>query len=281
MNSIVLVDKPADITSFDVIRILRKRLKIKKIGHAGVLDKMATGLLVCATGRATKLLSIFENSYKVYVAEITLGLKTDTYDITGRVVERFKVDLDKDKIKGVLAEFVGEIEQLPPPFSNVKYKGKRLYKYALKGESVDIKPRKVKIYGIKLLDIDENRLTIEVKCSKGTYIRTLANDIGERLKCGGVVSALRRTFVYPFSVDEASKPENPTILNLEKALSFLDEIVVPEDFLSFVKNGVYPCSIFDCFKLKENLYRLVDESGRLLAVIERKDKSYSYKAVFI
>ncbi len=281
MNNIVLVDKPADITSFDVIKILRKRLQIKKIGHAGVLDKMATGLLICATGKATKLLSIFENSYKIYKAQITLGIKTDTYDITGRVLEKRKVDIDRSKIEETLLKFRGEIEQIPPPFSNVKYKGKRLYKYALKGEKVDIKPRKIMIYDIKLIDFDGYVLTIEVKCSKGTYIRTLAHDIGEDLSCGGVVSALRRTFIYPFSVDEAGDIENPVILNLEKALYFLDEIVVSEDFLSHIKNGVLPCLIFDCSKLKENFYKLVDESGKAIAVIERKDKVYSYKAIFV
>ncbi len=279
-NGIVLIDKPAGITTFDIIRKLRKTLGVKKMGHAGVLDKMATGLVVIALGKATKLLSIFENGYKVYEAEFTFGLTTDTYDLYGKVLDKKEiVEIEESKLSSIIKNFTGEIEQTPPPYSNIKIKGKRLYKYALKNETVELPKRKVRIFNFELLDIKKNKARFKIKCSKGTYIRSLAHDIGKELGCGGVVSSLRRTEIYPFKINEASTIDNPKILSVQKTLQFMNEIVVDSDLITNIKNGVQICKMLDCKQLKERYYHLIDTNFTSIAIIEKKNENYSYKAI--
>ncbi len=281
IDGIILIDKPPAITTFDIIRKLRKILNIKKMGHAGVLDKMATGLVIVGVGKATKLLSIFENAYKVYEAEFTFGIRTDTYDLDGRILQKTKVDsIDRDKLIEIIESLKGAIEQEPPPFSNVKVRGKRLYKYALKNQDVVRPKRKVTIHEFKLLNIKENKALFLIKCSKGTYIRSLANEVGERLGCGGIVSRLRRIYIYPFSVDEASRMDNPIVIPTNKALRFIDEIIVEDSKISNIKNGVTICSLLDCSKLRGKYYRLVNTHSQLIAVIEKSDSRYLYKVIF-
>ncbi|AEA33692.1 tRNA pseudouridine(55) synthase TruB [Hippea maritima] len=280
-NSVILIDKPSGITSFDVIRKLRKITGIKKIGHAGVLDKMASGLLVCATNQATKLLSIFENGYKVYLAEFSFGLRSDTYDIWGRILENRGIkSIDGDELNKVIGEFVGKIKQKPPPFSNVRINGKRLYRYALEGESVEVKEREVYIHSIDILSVKQNRAVLRITCSKGTYVRSLANDIGNRLGIGGVVSSLRRLYVHPFSVDDAGDVYNPNVLEVSKALSFMPKIVVELNMMSKIKNGFPICKILKCFELESDFYKIVGPSEETVAVIEKVHKGYSYRVIF-
>ncbi len=280
-SGIILIDKPSGITTFDIIRKLRKKLGIKKMGHAGVLDKMATGLVIIATNKATKLLSIFEDGYKVYEAEFTFGIITDTYDLEGKVLDKRDVDnIDKNKLLEILKLYTGEIEQIPPPYSNIKIKGKRLYKYALNNERVELPKRKVTIFEFELLSVNENKARFKIKCSKGTYIRSLAHSIGKDMGFGAIVSYLRRTAVYPYTIEQASTIENPKILPLEEALKFMDEIVVDTPLTNNIKNGVGICKLLNCSKLTEKYYRLIDTNYNILAVIEKKGTNYSYKIIF-
>jgi len=201
----ILINKPSGITSHDVVDKLREITKIKKIGHAGTLDPFAQGLLILAIGRKfTKKLSIFQKKDKEYVATIRLGAESDTFDREGKIVER-KVEKvpERKEIEEVLKSFLGEIEQIPPIFSAKKVKGKKLYELARKGIKVEPKPKKVKIYEISILEYRFPHLKIKVKCSSGTYIRSLANDIGKKLGCGAFVEELIRTKIGEFSIENA------------------------------------------------------------------------------
>jgi tRNA pseudouridine55 synthase len=201
----ILINKPAGITSHDVIDKLREITKIKRIGHAGTLDPFATGLLILGIGRKfTRKLSIFQKKDKEYIATLRLGAESDTFDREGKIVEK-KVEKipERKEIEEVLKSFLGEVEQIPPAFSAKKVKGKKLYELARKGIKVRAKPQKVKIYGIAILEYKFPYLKIKVKCSSGTYIRSLANDIGKKLGCGAYIENLVRTKIGEFSMENA------------------------------------------------------------------------------
>jgi tRNA pseudouridine55 synthase len=201
----ILINKPAGITSHDVVDKLREITKIKRIGHAGTLDPFATGLLILGIGREfTKKLSIFQKKDKEYIATLRLGAESDTFDKEGKIVEK-KVEKipERKEVEEVLKSFLGEIEQIPPVFSAKKIKGKKLYELARKGIKVQPKPQKVKIYEISILEYKFPYLKIKVKCSSGTYIRSLANDIGKKLGCGAYVEELVRTKIGEFSLKSA------------------------------------------------------------------------------
>ncbi len=281
-EGIILIDKPKGITSYDVVRQLKKHFNTKRIGHAGVLDKPASGLLICAVGRATKVLSLFESGYKIYVSEIQLGIKTDTYDLEGSVLDIVdNIFIDRDKILSTLEDFIGTIEQKAPIYSNIKVNGKRLHRYAKDNQSVDLPIRRVEIYGIELLNYAENTLNIMVKCSKGTYIRSLANDIGERLGVFGAVKSLRRIFSYPFSVDMAATLENIEIIPLNKALNFIPSLRVEDSLKDKIKNGVPFERLFDCRELQNGLYKILDKDGELTAIIEKNKTELKYRFISI
>ncbi|NLG88320.1 MAG: tRNA pseudouridine(55) synthase TruB [Clostridiaceae bacterium] len=207
MNGILLLIKPPNMTSFDVIAWLRKITGIKKIGHAGTLDPAACGLLPVCIGKAAKTLPWFSEFDKSYRVEMILGIATDTYDSEGSILGKNPVKLEKSFIESVICGFAGETEQTPPMYSAVKVGGRRLYELARKGIEVERKPRRIIIYDIDILDIkDEGSYPVvrfDVKCSKGTYIRTLCNDIGIKLGCGAHMSFLIRTGVGPFSLADA------------------------------------------------------------------------------
>jgi tRNA pseudouridine55 synthase len=201
----ILINKPAGMTSHDVVDRLREITGIRKIGHAGTLDPFATGLLILGIGRKfTRKLSIFQKEDKEYIATLRLGAISDTFDREGKIVEN-KVEKipTQREIEEVLKSFLGEIEQIPPIFSAKKVKGKKLYELARKGIKIEIKTQKIKIYEISILEYKFPFLKIKVKCSTGTYIRSLANDIGEKLKCGAYVEELERTKIGNFSSKEA------------------------------------------------------------------------------
>lgn len=201
--------KPKGITSHDVVSILRKITKIKQIGHTGTLDPFAQGVLPICIGKATRLIEYLQDD-KEYIAQIQFGQNTDTYDIDGKVTENFDKKITADDLKNILPEFIGEISQLPPIYSAIKVNGKKLYDYARKGESVEIKPRKVTISKLELLDFDIEKQTakIIVGCSKGTYIRSLAFDIGKKLGCGAFLSELTRTKAGTFNIENTVSLEN-------------------------------------------------------------------------
>lgn len=204
MNGILLIDKPQDWTSSDVVAKLRGVLHEKRIGHAGTLDPMATGLLVLFVGRATRACSFAEAEDKSYQAALRLGLATDTQDVTGRVLREADASaVTEDKLRSALRRFTGEIEQIPPMYSAIKQGGKKLYEIARRGGEVERKPRPITVHRIGLTGRSGSDWLLDIDCSKGTYVRTLCHDIGESLGCGGCMSALRRVRAGRFSVEDA------------------------------------------------------------------------------
>ena len=203
MNGILLVDKPSDWTSNDVVQKLRGLLRERRIGHAGTLDPMATGLLTVFVGRATRAVEFAEADAKCYRAALRLGLTTDTQDITGTVLKQQEPDVTREALEEVLERFRGEIRQVPPMYSAVKVNGERLYKLARRGETVERASRSVTIHSLDLLEREGEDWILEIRCSKGTYIRTLCQDIGDALGCGGCMAALRRLEAGCFTVEEA------------------------------------------------------------------------------
>ena len=195
MNGIIIVDKPKGFTSFDIVAKLRKKLSQRKIGHMGTLDPMATGVLPILLGDTAKFQIFANNNNKSYKAKIKFGITTDTLDITGQVLSTHRVDITKQDLKNVLYKFLGEIYQIPPMFSAIKKCGVKLYDLARNGVSVDREKRKIFIKDIKIINFDSenDEAEILVDCSKGTYIRTLCDDIGRALGCGATLSELRRT----------------------------------------------------------------------------------------
>jgi tRNA pseudouridine55 synthase len=199
-----VVNKPAGPSSFGVIRAARRELGVRKIGHAGTLDPMASGVLILGVGRGTKLLATFSDADKAYRVSLRLGEKTDTFDTTGTtVLRRDASGLDRATFDAVIARFRGEIQQVPPMFSALKRDGTPLYKLARKGVEVEREPRRVLISSIDVVSFEPPDAVLDVACSKGTYVRSLVDDIGEALSCGAVMTALMRTRVGPFCIEEA------------------------------------------------------------------------------
>lgn len=206
-GGILLIDKPYEWTSFDVVKKLRNVLKYKKIGHAGTLDPLATGLLVVCFGKFTKQIEIIQSQFKVYVAELQLGSTTPSYDLETEIDAEFPTShISRELIDSKLEDFRGEIKQFPPVFSAVKIDGKRAYELARQGKEVKMKERTVQIYELEVLSFKNDKLSLKIKCSKGTYIRTLAHDIGRALDSGAHLLQLRRTQIGTFDVDNASLP---------------------------------------------------------------------------
>ncbi|MCX5681241.1 MAG: tRNA pseudouridine(55) synthase TruB [Candidatus Omnitrophica bacterium] len=217
-NGILVVDKPSGITSHDVVDIVRRRLNMKQVGHAGTLDPLATGVLVILLGQATKLFNKFSIFDKAYTATMTLGLKTDTADIRGHVIAEKPYDfVTESRVKEVFKGFLGEINQVPPMVSALKHKGKRLYQLARQGIEVEREARRVKVYSIELLEFALPKVKFSLDCSKGTYVRKIAEDAGELLGCGGCISQIHRTKVGPFSIEQAVKLENFSESDIKKA----------------------------------------------------------------
>lgn len=205
----ILVDKPADWTSFDVVAFLRKVTGIKKIGHTGTLDPFATGLLIVAVSRgATKLIDSFHQYKKVYEASFVLGATSDTQDLTGNIFENENVKApSEEEVNEVLKKFIGEQKQIPPMFSAKKIGGQKLYDLARKGIEIERKPNLITIHDIEFLDYEFPNFSIRVTCSTGTYIRTLGHDIGQALGTGAYCEELRRTQIGDYSVEDAIQPK--------------------------------------------------------------------------
>ena len=203
MNGIVIIDKPAGWTSQDVTARLRRVFGTRRIGHGGTLDPMATGVLPVFVGRATRGVEFFEHAEKTYETELLLGIATDTEDITGTVLFRREVSVTQEQLDWTLERFRGEIMQIPPMYSALKVNGQKLCDLARKGRQVERQPRPVTIHELTLLSREGDTLRLRVRCSKGTYIRTLCADIGEALGCGGCMQALRRTQAGEYTIAEA------------------------------------------------------------------------------
>lgn len=208
LGQVLLIDKPLGWTSFDVVRKLRHLVRIKKIGHAGTLDPLATGLLIVCTGKFTKRINEFMAQEKEYTGTITLGAVTPSYDLETEPTDHQDIGaITLSLIQQSVKQFTGSILQVPPAHSAIKVKGKRVYELARKGESVLLEPRRITISSFEVLRFEEGLVHFKVVCSTGTYIRSLANDLGVALGCGAYLSALRRTRIGSFLVDQAQTPE--------------------------------------------------------------------------
>lgn len=203
MNGIINIYKEAGYTSFDVVAKMRGILKERKIGHTGTLDPLATGVLPVCIGNGTKLVELFADHEKEYIAELLLGVATDTQDLTGEILKESPVEVTKEQVSEAVLSFVGEGMQIPPMYSAVKINGKKLYELAREGKEVERKARKVYFKEIEIMEMALPVVKIRVVCSKGTYIRTLCNDIGEKLGCFAVMKSLLRTRVGEFTLEEA------------------------------------------------------------------------------
>lgn len=205
MNGVLVINKPKEFTSFDVVAVVRKHTGQRKIGHTGTLDPNATGVLPLLLGNATKAQDIVPNHDKEYVADFKLGLTSDTLDIWGEIKSQTESHVAKKDIENILNDFRGEIFQIPPMFSAVQYKGQRLYDLARKGIEIERKPRKITVYAIDLVSFDEDTQqgTLKIACSKGTYIRTIIDDIGKKLLTGAVMTGLKRTMACGYSIEDA------------------------------------------------------------------------------
>lgn len=200
----VLLDKPLNWTSFDVVSKIRNAVGVKKVGHTGTLDPMATGLLIICTGKKTKEISSFQDLEKTYTGSILLGKRSRSMDLETELIgDEDLSSINDEDIYDARDKFMGNILQVPPMFSAIKFKGKSLYNIARKGKTIELKPREVNVSKFEILEINKPYVKFEITCSKGTYIRSIANDLGEELGCGGVLSSLRRTAIGNFFVNDA------------------------------------------------------------------------------
>lgn len=241
MDGILIINKEDGMTSRDVVNIVSKKLKTKKVGHTGTLDPMAKGVLVIAINKAVKLVDDITNLNKEYLAEVTLGIKTDTLDITGNILKKENINFnDEKKLKEILSSFVGEYDMTVPIYSAVKVNGKKLYEYARSNKDVVLPRKKVYINSIELLNLDNNKFTFKCSVSKGTYIRSLINDICNKLGLIGTMSDLTRTKQGKFDIKDSIKldeiTENTKVINMIDVLD-LPKIEVNEFLYNKIKNG--------------------------------------------
>ena len=222
MDGIVIVDKPQGWTSQDVTARLRRVFGTRRIGHGGTLDPMATGVLPVFVGRATRAVEFFEHAEKTYETVLRLGITTDTEDMTGTVLTEENVSFTEEQLQETLAAFRGEILQVPPMYSALKVNGQKLCDLARKGKTVERQPRPITIHELTLVERGENTLRLRVRCSKGTYIRTLCKDIGEKLGCGGCMESLRRVAAGEYTIDEAVPLQ--TLLDTEEPEKYLRDV---------------------------------------------------------
>lgn len=283
-EGILVLDKPAGITSHDVVKKVRQIMKVRRIGHTGTLDPFATGVLVLCVGRATRVARYFEGLDKAYRAVVKLGLVTETGDGEGTPVESHQVpELSADAVETLLETFRGTITQRPPAYSALKVDGVRLYARARRGEDVSAPLREVTIRTLRLERLKDDEMSLYVECSKGTYIRSLATDIGEAIGCGAHCAALRRTKVGPFGIEEAlsledlggigDKRAGERLIGLDAALGrFLEPIGVTPEGASHLVHGrsVGPEAIAKppAEITPQTTYRAVDTGGLLIALVE-------------
>ena len=267
MDGIVIVDKPRDWTSQDVTARLRRVFGTRRIGHGGTLDPMATGVLPVFVGRATRGVEFFEHAEKTYETVLRLGLTTDTEDITGTVLTEATVSVTDEQVEGALDAFRGKIMQVPPMYSALKVNGQKLCDLARKGKTVERQPRPITIYELTLLDRGENTLCLRVRCSKGTYIRTLCKDIGEALGCGGCMESLRRVSAGEYTIAEAVPlQELLDTVEPETYLRGVDTMFRNYPAVTLTANQEKRCRNGNTFsvKLPEGTYRAYSQSGEFL-----------------
>ena len=262
MDGILIIDKEKNYTSRDIVNIVGKTLKTKKVGHTGTLDPLATGVLVICVGKATKLVDILTNHDKEYIADITFGIKTDTLDITGNILREENKIIKKEDIIKVLNNYKKEYDQQVPLYSAVKINGKKLYEYARENINIELPTRRVKIYDIELLNykIIDNKTHIKIKCnvSKGTYIRSLIRDIGTSLNTVATMTDLRRTKLGNFNIEDSIKVEDISlskIYSIEEVLKDYKQVEVSGNLEFKIKNG---CKIENIYNEEYVLFKNID-----------------------
>ena len=294
INGIINVYKEAGFTSHDVVAKLRGILKQKKIGHTGTLDPDATGVLPVCLGKGTKLADMLTNTDKTYEAVLELGITTDTQDMSGTVIKQSALTCDEDEVVECIKSFVGECMQIPPMYSALKVDGKKLYELAREGKEIERKARKVVFREIKILDISLPQVTMEVTCSKGTYIRTLCHDIGEKLGCGGCMKSLIRTRVGIFGIEDSR-----TLCEIEAIMQNgkLNDLVRTTDsmFLQYpaiatkpeYDNRIYNGNFFDAthvegeFSGETESFRVYDSKDNFVGVYQYQAPQQIFKVVKI
>lgn len=267
MDGIVIVDKPRGWTSQDVTARLRRVFGTRRIGHGGTLDPMATGVLPVFVGRATRGVEFFEHAEKTYETVLRLGITTDTEDMTGTVLTEEKVSFTEEQLRETLEAFRGEILQIPPMYSALKVNGQKLCDLARKGKTVERQPRPITIHELTLVERGENTLRLRVRCSKGTYIRTLCKDIGEKLDCGGCMESLRRVAAGEYTIDEAVPLQ--TLLDTEKPEKYLrgvDTMFRNYPAVTLTANQETRCRNGNAFSvsLAPGTYRAYSQGGEFL-----------------
>ena len=267
MDGIVIVDKPQGWTSQDVTARLRRVFGTRRIGHGGTLDPMATGVLPVFVGRATRAVEFFEHAEKTYETVLRLGITTDTEDMTGTVLTEENVSFTEEQLQETLAAFRGEILQVPPMYSALKVNGQKLCDLARKGKTVERQPRPITIHELTLVERGENTLRLRVRCSKGTYIRTLCKDIGEKLGCGGCMESLRRVAAGEYTIDEAVPLQ--TLLETERPEDYLrtvDTMFRNYPAVTLTANQETRCRNGNAFSvsLAAGTYRAYGQSGEFL-----------------
>lgn len=294
MDGMITIYKEKGYTSHDVVAKLRGILHQKKIGHTGTLDPDAVGVLPVCLGKGTKLCGLLTDKDKTYIAVCRLGIETDTQDMTGQILQQHTVNVTAKEVKECITSFLGAYEQIPPMYSALKIGGRKLYDLAREGISVERKPRTVMIYGAELLSYDEtgHSFTMEVHCSKGTYIRTLCHDIGRKLGCGAAMQQLTRTRVAQFMLDEAltlkqveelykSGNLNDYVIPIDAMFPEYGKVSVKKDACKRLYNGNVLYTE-DLIKLQENEqgdtagqeFLVYDAEGRFIAVYQEKDHEY-------
>ena len=278
VHGVAVVDKPAGVTSHDVVVMLRRRFGERRIGHAGTLDPGATGVLVVGVGNVTRLLRFITEGRKRYTGEVVLGVETDSLDADGAVVATHPVgDVDLDEVRRVVAEhFTGEIEQVPPMVSALKVGGRRLHELAREGVEVARESRPVTVHSFEVTGMHGEVVSIEVECSAGTYIRSLAADLGRALGCGAHLRNLRRTAVLPFTIDEAAPPDECELLPVIEAVRALPRVVVDDTLAARVADGAVLAAPGD-----NGPWALVTAPGELLAVYQRHRNGTAKPAVVL
>ena len=295
-NGILVIDKPADMSSARVVAQIKKMTRVNKAGHAGTLDPSATGVLVCCLNRATRLARFFLRGDKTYRAELFLGVETDTQDATGQVVAKRPVLCDTQTVLSTLRSFQGVQQQIPPVFSALKHQGSPLYRWARKGQYIEKSARGIEIYSIHATQISLPRVRFEVRCSSGTYVRSLCADIGDALGCGGHLSNLRRLGSSHFRIQDAVSLADldqlvqagrmtERLISMADALAFMPGVAADDALRERILNGKRLVlddiqSLPNAFR--EGYFKITDAAGRLLAVmrVEPGCRDYQYGCVF-
>ena len=260
-EGLVLVDKPSGMTSHDVVDVVRRHLGTRKVGHAGTLDPMATGLLVLGVGRATRLLRYLGDLPKSYAGTARLGSETDTLDADGEVVRSAPVTSTREEVAAAARALVGESMQAPPAYSAVKVGGRKLYQAARKGEELEAPPRPIRVYAFDVTALDGSTFGFAITCSGGTYVRVLVADVGRGLGCGAHLTSLRRTAIGSFAVEEAKAPEAAGPLPVERAVAHLPRLPLEAEEAEAASHGrpLGPAGIVGS-------YAVFDPDGRLIGV---------------